>query len=405
VSASLNASRTQVWLESLGDWAWPGRAAEALPLPPSWVPTFPPRLEAAVASPEHSGSVPLQGRATPHRLLLAALLAALAATCGALVLKGSFTLEGILGIRASSRPAPAVTSRAGSSPAAPLPTLVPVSHDGAGSAIDRASFSSSALRGRGAFLVYLPPGYAGNAPGYPGTARSYPVLYLLHGRNGHAAAFLEVGIQETLDRLIAQRAIPPMIAVMIQDRSGIANWQNLAGRHSATYVVEVQELVDRMFPTLATRAGRAIAGSSMGGFGAMHVALANPYRFAVVESWLGYFNNLDGELHADRPILSRLGLHAFLYGAQGDPVALPWEDPAFAAELRAAGAQAESAIYPGGHSLEKVREHLDAGLLFAGRSLLDARRRAAVEEAREARRSATPPLGDWPVRLAGQTSS
>jgi len=38
----------------------------------------------------------------------------------------------------------------------------------------------------------------------------------------------------------------------------------------------------------------------MGGFGAMNVALSNALRFAVVESWLGYFNHLGDELEADR---------------------------------------------------------------------------------------------------------
>ena len=80
-------------------------------------------------------------------------------------------------------------------------------------------------------------------------------------------------------------------------------------------------------------------------------------------------NNLDGELRADRPILSRLGLHAFLYGAESDPVADPAENPAFAAALRAAGAHAESAVYPGGHSLDTVREHLSDMLTFAGQTL------------------------------------
>ncbi len=173
-----------------------------------------------------------------------------------------------------------------------------------------------------------------------------------------------------------------MIAVMVQDLPGLNNWKNIGRRHSESYVVEVQELIDRMLPTIPTRAARAIVGSSMGGFGAMHVALANPYRFSVVESWLGFFNGLEGELAADRHVISRLGLRAFLYGAEEDPVAVPTEDPEFAAELRAAGAQAQSAVYPGGHSLEKVEEHLEAGLLFAGRSLVDARRRAAEEEAK-----------------------
>jgi S-formylglutathione hydrolase FrmB len=130
------------------------------------------------------------------------------------------------------------------------------------------------------------------------------------------------------------------------------------------------------------RSGRAIAGGSMGGFGAMHVALAYPYRFAVVESWLGFFDGLESELRADAPVISRRGLHAFLYGAEADPVAVPEEDPLFAARLSAAGAQAEGVIYPGGHSLQKVKEHLAAGLMFASRSLAAAQSREATEEAR-----------------------
>jgi enterochelin esterase-like enzyme len=331
-----------------------------------------------MASAAGSGSLPWQARATPRRLLLAALLSALVAVSCALALKGSLTLEEVLGTRAPNRPVPVATAAASAIAAPPLPALVPVSHDGAGSSIDRVSFASSALAAKGSFLVYLPPGYA-SATGH------YPVLYLLHGRNGHATSFLEVGIQATLDRLIAQGAVPPMIAVMIQDQSGLQNWRNVGRRHSASYVVEVQELVDRMLPTIGARAERAIAGSSMGGFGAMHVALAYPYRFAVVESWLGFFDNLGGELHRDRAVLSRLGLHAFLYGAEADPVANPEEDPAFAAELNAAGAEAESAVYPGGHSLEKVSEHLEAMLLFVGRGLREAQQRAAVEAARPLR--------------------
>jgi enterochelin esterase-like enzyme len=208
------------------------------------------------------------------------------------------------------------------------------------------------------------------------------VLYLLHGRDGYAKAFLEIGIQATLDRLIGSGAIAPMIAVMIQDRGGPGNWRNVGRFQSESYVIEVQGLIDRMLRTIPSRAGRAIAGSSMGGFGAMHVALANPHRFSVVESWLGFFDGLDGELRADRPVLRRLGLHAFLYGARADPVAVPQEDPEFAAQLRQAGAQADGVIYPGGHSLEKVQQHLDTGLIFAGRSLRAAESRADGEQAR-----------------------
>jgi enterochelin esterase-like enzyme len=396
VSGEGNASRTQIWLESLGDWAWPGRAApaEALPLPPSWVPAFPARLEPAGASASGAGSAPWTGRTKPRRLLIAALLCALATTASALALGGSPAIEGLLGRRAPARGTADAALEAGRVDAPPPPALIPISEDASGSSIDRARFPSPALDAEGSFLVYLPPGYGSSA-------LRYPVLYLLHGRDGHATAFLEIGIQKTLDGLIEEGAIPPMIAVMIQDRSGLNNWRDIGRRHSAGYVVEVQELVDRMLPTIAARAGRAIAGSSMGGFGAMHVALANPYRFSVVESWLGYFDNLGGDLRADRPVLSRLGLHAFLYGAEADPAANPEEDPAFAAELSASGAQAESAIYPGGHSLEKVAAHLQTGLLFAGRSLQEAQARAASEEAQRAAAASRRLLAPAPAPTSG----
>ena len=372
-----DASRAQLWLESLGDWAWPGRAlpAEALPQLPPWIPAFPTRLEPALAGPAMPQPIGWRTQVRPLRLLIALLLASVPSVCGALALEGSLTPDRVLGTGAPGVAAP-VANPGGYPPSAaqPLPTLVSVSQDSAGSSIDQASFPSAALSGQGSFIVYLPPGFAG-------TNSHYPVLYLLHGRNGHASAFLEIGIQHSLDRLIGAGAISPMLVVMIQDHSGLRNWRDVGKQHSASYVVEVQQLIDRMLPTIPTRAARAIAGSSMGGFGAMHVALANPYRFAVVESWLGFFDNLGAELRADRPIISRLGLYAYLYGAEDDPVAMPEENPAFAARLHAAAAQARSAIFPGDHSLEKVREHLDAGLLFASRSLAAAQRRAAAEEA------------------------
>jgi S-formylglutathione hydrolase FrmB len=148
--------------------------------------------------------------------------------------------------------------------------------------------------------------------------------------------------------------------------------------HYESYVLEVQELVDRMLPTIAARGARAIAGDSMGGYGAMNLALGNPYRFGVVESWLGFFNGLGDELRAARPIISRLGLHAFLYGGEADRIADPSENKPFAAQLRGAGAHAHGAVFPGGHTMETLQAHLGSMLLFAGRSLAPAAPPATV---------------------------
>jgi enterochelin esterase-like enzyme len=361
MSVMVRASRTHVWLEGLGDWSWPGQGAAAVEfVPPPWVPAFPPRHEAVLGAP----GLPAQSqwaRARARRLITGVLLSALAAVCVALAQSGQLTFAGIISAQGApvEQEAPAISS----APALEaLPTLQPVSQDAAGSAIDRASYPAAALGGEGSFLVYLPSGY-------DATASHFPVMYMLTGNNQSNSAFLQIGLQSQLDRLIASHAIPPLIAVMIQGGPGTNNWRNRGSLHYESYILEVQQLIDRMLPTVPARAARAVVGDSMGGYGAMNVALTNAYRFGVVESWLSFFNGLEGVLHNEQPVISRLGLHAFIYGGEQDHIANPAEDLPFASALRAAGADATGAVYPGGHSLETIEAHLEHMLIFAGRAL------------------------------------
>jgi enterochelin esterase-like enzyme len=365
MSTATKPSRAQVWLESSGDWSWPGRAAEAveaLPQLPSWVPALPPRLEPVTAG-GGGAAAHEQPRISARTLLIGVLLSALIAVCVLLAVASRPSIDHLFGMRGGSTVAQTSGSRAAVAKApVPLPTLIADSHDAAGSSIDTASFSSAALGGAGSFHVYLPRGYAS-------TSARFPVLYLLHGNEQPATAFLELGLQGELDRLIAAHEVPPMIVVMIQGGKGSNNWRNQGARHYEDYVLEVQQLVDRMLPTVAERASRAIAGDSMGGFGAMNVALGNPRRFSVVESWLGFFNGLDDELRAARGVIAQDGLHAYLYGGASDDIADPSENAPFAARLRAAGASAHSAVYVGGHTMETLQRHVRHMLLYVGRSL------------------------------------
>jgi enterochelin esterase-like enzyme len=371
MSPGVNSPRTQVWLDSLDEWSWPGQhLATAEVAPPAWVPALPPAAPQASVQP-----LPEPWR-RGRRLLIAVLLSALAAVCAALALRGQLGL----GRPADTLPA---AHRVVAAPALqPLPTLAPVGTDHAGSTIAQASYHSVALHHQGSFYVYEPPGLRAAAKPGNASAQRYPVLYLLHGNSQSARAFLEIGVQGELDTLIARHAIPPMIAVMIQGGPGANNWRNIGELHYESYVLEVQELIDRMLPTVAQRGGRAIAGLSMGGYGAMELTLNNPSRFGVVESWLGFFNGLDGQLRLDRHAISTLGLHAFLYGGQADKIADPSENAPFAEQLRAAGAHALSAVYPGEHNLETVHAHLPAMLTFAGRSLAAGSAPAAKHAAR-----------------------
>jgi enterochelin esterase-like enzyme len=365
----MKGARAHLWLDGTGDWAWPGlhggEAAAELQ-PPPWIPTIPHRAPALA----HGGAEGARRsqRALRRRYGTSLLLAALAAVCVGLALDGRTNFERLTGLRATPAQTAAASSLARSLALAPqpLPTVSLLSRDAAGSSIDSSSFSSAALHGTGSLRVYLPPGYAS-------TAARYPVIYLLHGNHQTADSFLQMGLQPTLDRLIARHAIPPTIAVMIQGGAGTDDWRDHGEVGEEAYVLEVQRLIDRMLPTIPTRGARAIAGYSMGGYGAMHLALTHPQTFAVVESWLGFFDGLAGPLRADRPTISRLGLRAYLYGAASDEIADPAENGPFAAQLRAAGADAHSAVYPGEHDFETLEAHLEHMLAFAARGLSPAR--------------------------------
>jgi enterochelin esterase-like enzyme len=360
-------SRAQVWLESSGDWSWPGRAAEAveaLPALPSWVPALPPRFEPVAAGASSASGAYEQPRISPRAVLIGVLLAALVAVCGLLVVASPPSIDRLFGMHSSSPAPDTIAQRVLATAPTLLPTLVSTSRDPAGSSIDTATYRSPALDGTGSFHVYLPPGYGS-------TSAHYPVLYLLHGNDQPATAFLQLGLQGELDRLIAAHQVPPMIAVMIQGGSGANNWRDEGSHRYESYVLEVQQLVDRMLPTVPDRGARAIAGDSMGGFGAMNVALGHPRRFSVVESWLGFFNGLEDELRAAKPVIASEGLHAYLYGGASDYIADPSENAPFAAQLRAAGASAHSAVYLGGHTMETLEAHLHHMLLYVGRSLAE----------------------------------
>jgi len=368
----VKSMRAQVWLEGSGEWAWPGRGAggataAAVELqPPSWIPALPIRLEPAVAAPALPGGRRAR-RGLAWRYGSSLLLVALAAACVGLALDGRTQIERLVGIQTAPHQSAAklalARSIADAPPPAPLPSMTLVSRDAAGSSIESSIYISSALHGlEGAFLTYLPPGYAS-------TDTHYPVIYLLHGDDETDSSFLQIGLQETLDRLIARHAIPPLIAVMIQGGPGTNNWLNVGDTHYESYVLEVQRLIDRMLPTIPDRDARAIAGYSMGGYGAMHTALTHPTVFGTVESWLGFFNGLTSQLRADRSVIAREGLRAYVYGGADDVIANPAEDLPFAAALRADGADAHGAVYPGEHSLATLAEHLEHMLAFAGHGL------------------------------------
>ena len=118
----------------------------------------------------------------------------------------------------------------------------------------------------------------------PSKAKRYPVLYLLHGLAGSAGDWVSPRA-----RLADHAARYPFIVVVPEGRNAwYTDSATVPAEKFESYIVE--ELipdVDGRFRTVASREGRAVAGLSMGGYGALKFGLKHPGLFAFAGSMSG----------------------------------------------------------------------------------------------------------------------
>ena len=134
--------------------------------------------------------------------------------------------------------------------------------------------------------IYLPPGYRRHP------AKRYPVLYLLHGYGATDAMWFGGGYTRNVhlpaiaDRLILGGSIQPMIIVMpdADTRYGGSFYvDSSVGGNWGTFITHgLVRYVDAHYRTLARPGSRAIAGHSMGGYGALVLAMTHADTFRVV---------------------------------------------------------------------------------------------------------------------------
>jgi len=152
-------------------------------------------------------------------------------------------------------------------------------------------------------VVYLPPSYARD------TTRRYPVAYYLHGLGGAESDWVaKGGIDAAADSLFT-RGTPEMIIVMPDSDDGwYTTWakqidyrtcaDTVHGEAPESYCVaheryddyiarDVVRFVDSRYRTLADRGHRGIGGLSMGGYGALSIALHYPDVFSAAASHSG----------------------------------------------------------------------------------------------------------------------
>lgn len=127
--------------------------------------------------------------------------------------------------------------------------------------------------------VILPEAYFKNS------ALRFPVVYLLHGYSGNYTNWLVMQ-----PRLRQWASLLNCIIAMPE--GGYGSWYfdspiDPASQYETYVSKEVVDFVDTQYRTIPSREGRAIAGLSMGGHGALYLALRHPEVYGAAGSMSG----------------------------------------------------------------------------------------------------------------------
>jgi S-formylglutathione hydrolase FrmB len=127
-------------------------------------------------------------------------------------------------------------------------------------------------------LVVLPADYSISKP-------FYPVLYLLHGWSGNYSGWINEAPQ-------IRKFVDSLQMMVVCPDGGYDSWYldspvDASIRYETHIAEEVTSFIDYYYHTQKDRKGRAIAGISMGGHGAMLLALRHPDKFGAVGSMCG----------------------------------------------------------------------------------------------------------------------
>lgn len=152
-----------------------------------------------------------------------------------------------------------------------------------GDTVEQHIFFSSALQRQMRYEVVLPAGYASGQ-------QRFPVLYLLHGWQGDETNWVK------LTHLVELASRYALIIVTPQAlNSWYVNSATNPADHYADYISDdlIAE-IDGHYRTIASSHQRAIAGLSMGGYGALLLSLRHPGLFSFAASISGAFSGPSG---------------------------------------------------------------------------------------------------------------
>ncbi len=148
-----------------------------------------------------------------------------------------------------------------------------------GSRIEFRVMPSAALGRDVGYSIFFPPSYAGSQD-------RYPVVYFLHGLfNDHTSWSMDHSgdIPARVEKLMVEGTIPEMVLVFPDGgKSFYTNYLDKSADYEDFIVEDVPAHIESQFRVIAERESRALAGTSMGGYGALKIAMRFPDRYVAV---------------------------------------------------------------------------------------------------------------------------
>jgi S-formylglutathione hydrolase FrmB len=254
------------------------------------------------------------------------------------------------------------------------------------------SFASKSLGKDVAYVVDLPASYATGD-------KKYPVVYLLHGLFESSGFYERRGLAPAFAAAREKGDLPDAL-IVVADASNSFYVNGPAGAYEDMVVKDLVEHVESTYRTVPSRAGRALFGVSMGGYGALRIAFKYPERYGVVATHSAMLLEKiptpeDGARRGQMASFNRIFGNPIdeAMWAANDPLRLAAKaDPKTAPalyfdcgsedrfqlfignkdlheKLQAKGVKHEFALYPGDHGYEYVRSVVDKSLRFVGDAL------------------------------------
>lgn len=127
------------------------------------------------------------------------------------------------------------------------------------------------------YCVLLPPSYDVEK------TRRFPILYLLHGLGDNEQMLVHSGGMNLVEDLWERHEIGEFLIVTPAGGSSFyINSRDGQRRYEDFFLQEFLPGVEKRYRALPGRSSRGIAGISMGGYGALHIAFRHPQLFGAV---------------------------------------------------------------------------------------------------------------------------